>query len=1399
MRGGAAGVGCVATCVATLALAPAVADADTVGFDDLAGGTIVSNQYQPRGAVFGPQPSGPADHLPVVTATALANSSPNVAALRSCDTVGINHLATTTVQFTSTRASVDLVVGNLDAGTLNWTLSGLDSGGSNLNTATVATTGTGVHTHLALPFNTTGYSYVKVIARGCDAVTPGLDDLGPLAAPLPPAVATGGASAITASSALLSGTVNPNGVSTDWHFEFGPSGLYGSSTPSQNAGASLGDQQVSQAVAGLSPSALYHYRLVASSARGTTPGADSSFTTLTPGAGPVASFRAPATIGRNQPVVLSAAATRGTGALRYFWDFDGSGRFADTSGTSPRITHAFAAGGDHKVTLRAVDPFNRVGQAIRTVHVALPPLLSLIVTPTHPRAGQKIKVSIAGQVDRNIGRGYFEWSFGDGRKQSSTLKVRDPRATGARAAAAPKVTPIEFSKVRATLGAATTYSYPKPGKRRIEGRAILGDGSVQKLVTTVRVGGAKSPASDPWTGGDEPDVTFEDMPVPNQTVVFTNSRCHPLPHIGIDLDAVYTSVAGIQENAAAAIRKYKTGEEEYCAGATTWRVRRNGKTIKTFKAPKGKSAFAFKFPAEGPYTVNMTYSEGSNGTASVDALVTVVHAVCDATVTGIAIKSEDPAEGCLAPGADGGFRTPPGQGLRIGGLLIDPGDKDAMRITKSGYVETLIKDGEHSGGLIVRLADGRALAAVPAGSFQIPEHAPGSSVLVPDLAVLKTGQGAEIAPPYGLAIAGGSVSLGPASKSAQIDFEASLPQPFKGTVTVPLTAAEASAASRGPRARAAALPAFDVPFELPLGPVRAHGELHYSPDDPDIILHGGGGLTLLDAYDIEAPDSFPTPGSGFGIARKGGLAYVGAFVHFSAPVPLSPFIGLNEIGARLVFQPFFKLEANPIGLQFPATGSPVVELNGCFAYAHIPAGLQAAQVCSANVPNGGAEAVDLLRAEANPITVAGFNTGATGFADVYSNGTADFFAGVHRSFLGLIEVQADINGFMALNPFRFQVSGGGSVCVKTIDVCDGGAVLVSSKGLAACIGLYVGHVGGVVVWSPFHVSVIGGFGGSCDVGDTAAAVTSSLRSAGAMLRSPAQASALGGAAVEPFAVKSSESSAGGAIITVAGQGSAPKVRLTAPGGKVYSATKLGRASLPNRDGAIRAPDGSTYFFLHDVPAGPWKATSLDGLALGDISISPVRPAPSVAAAVGGKGHDRWLDYKIRKIAAQRVTFYERATGRRRGVEHVLGTVDVGGRGRLDFAPSAGPKGLRQIVADVEQAGRPRESHVVDTYVAPSPTVPAKPKAPDAQVSKGGLKLDWGVAAGAASYRVDVVFADGRRVTRVVRSSQTALKIPGVARGQSARVTITAISRGNRQGKSVTVDVPEPAGFSQAVV
>jgi hypothetical protein len=98
-----------------------------------------------------------------------------------------------------------------------------------------------------------------------------------------PTATTGAPSAVTAASATVSGTVNPGKEQTTYHFEYGPSDAYGTSTPDASAGKGNKDRAVSADLTGLSPGTTYHYRLVATNPSGSVAGADMTFTTLAEG------------------------------------------------------------------------------------------------------------------------------------------------------------------------------------------------------------------------------------------------------------------------------------------------------------------------------------------------------------------------------------------------------------------------------------------------------------------------------------------------------------------------------------------------------------------------------------------------------------------------------------------------------------------------------------------------------------------------------------------------------------------------------------------------------------------------------------------------------------------------------------------------------------------------------------------------------------------------------------------------------------------------------------------------------------------------------------------------------------------------------------------------------------
>lgn len=101
-----------------------------------------------------------------------------------------------------------------------------------------------------------------------------------------PTVKTGLTEAVSATSAKLHGSVNPNYLSTTYQFEYGTTSSYGSKAPVSPASLEAGGSsvEVGETLSGLSSNTTYHYRLVATNSKGTIYGKDRTFNTIASGA-----------------------------------------------------------------------------------------------------------------------------------------------------------------------------------------------------------------------------------------------------------------------------------------------------------------------------------------------------------------------------------------------------------------------------------------------------------------------------------------------------------------------------------------------------------------------------------------------------------------------------------------------------------------------------------------------------------------------------------------------------------------------------------------------------------------------------------------------------------------------------------------------------------------------------------------------------------------------------------------------------------------------------------------------------------------------------------------------------------------------------------------------------------
>ncbi|HEX6752606.1 MAG TPA: 6-bladed beta-propeller [Solirubrobacterales bacterium] len=97
----------------------------------------------------------------------------------------------------------------------------------------------------------------------------------------PPTTTTEAADELTKEAATLLGAVNPNGLETTYRFEYGTTASYGTSVPvpDKGIGSGMSEVKVSEKISGLKSATTYHFRVVATSIKGTSFGKDETFVT----------------------------------------------------------------------------------------------------------------------------------------------------------------------------------------------------------------------------------------------------------------------------------------------------------------------------------------------------------------------------------------------------------------------------------------------------------------------------------------------------------------------------------------------------------------------------------------------------------------------------------------------------------------------------------------------------------------------------------------------------------------------------------------------------------------------------------------------------------------------------------------------------------------------------------------------------------------------------------------------------------------------------------------------------------------------------------------------------------------------------------------------------------------
>ena len=178
--------------------------------------------------------------------------------------------------------------------------------------------GSASYTYTFSPGFTSGTRYYSavVIISGVRAYTNKIT-ITASAASYPPIVSTNNATNISTNSATLNGSVNPNGSSTAYAFEYGTTTSYGSNTTITNIGSGTYTQNVSANISGLQSNTTYHFRI---SAANTTVvyGSDNTFTTNSAGQAPSVSTSSASSISTTSATLNGSVNPNGLSTSCYF-------------------------------------------------------------------------------------------------------------------------------------------------------------------------------------------------------------------------------------------------------------------------------------------------------------------------------------------------------------------------------------------------------------------------------------------------------------------------------------------------------------------------------------------------------------------------------------------------------------------------------------------------------------------------------------------------------------------------------------------------------------------------------------------------------------------------------------------------------------------------------------------------------------------------------------------------------------------------------------------------------------------------------------------------------------------------------------------------------------------------
>jgi hypothetical protein len=401
---------------------------------------------------------------------------------------------------------------------------------------------------------------------------------------------------------------------------------------------------------------------------------------------------------------------------------------------------------------------------------------------------------------------------------------------------------------------------------------------------------------------------------------------------------------------------------------------------------------------------------------------------------------------------------------------------------------------------------------------------------------------------------------------------------------------------------------------------------------------------------------------------------------------------------------------------------------------------------------------------------------------------------------------------------QFNAEAHAVIEIPPLDFTTGANVLVSSKGLAACLYFktFLGtwRPGAGAVWGhgptlyffgcdvkDYKVVIKHALSGDTVIGDIVPASMASASKAGdgtpivdalptgghgnssglVKLAGKASASQVKAAAAQAAGPDPVDIPAGlpGTVMAFKGADAPPHVILHGPSGQVFD-TGSGNAPVLAPGFAALKNDATdiTEIVIEKPAGGRWTVEpAADSSRLVEaIQADGTRPV-TATAKISGSGHDRILQYTVKGLpAGSRVDFAEAGNG---GGGRI-GIVKADGRGTIKFHPAGGAPGKREIQGVVYAADGFLSSRLtLGTYTAPAPQRPAKAKKLTVKRSGKRLVLRWKGDRAAYKQQVDIKSSGGLNMTRIVRRSTTAIALP--AAGTKLVIAITGSTKSGLAG------------------